>query len=299
MEKITDSLYFVSLDPPQAGFRRFLCSWIYKDTNAVILIDPGPAATIDALFAALNDLDIRQIDYVLLTHIHLDHAGGLGLLLERYADAKVLCHPKGMQHLIAPAKLWEASMKILREMAQVYGEPGPVAENRLFYQNRLRIDDLFVQVYETPGHAAHHLSFKIGEILFPGEAAGIFHPLADDIYLRIAAPAGFDLQDYRKSLGLLRSIGADIICYGHYGYSCEAQKLIGMASSQIELWTNTIERYAEEESPHFEDMVFKALVACDPGLSRFNRLPPDVQTREMFFLGNSLRGFKLSLNKNR
>jgi glyoxylase-like metal-dependent hydrolase (beta-lactamase superfamily II) len=298
IKPILDKLHLIPLDLPRAGFHHFLCAWLYRDTHAVILVDPGPRSTFPALLQALEELNIRHINHILLTHIHLDHAGGLGLLLERYPDARVICHPRGVPHLLNPLKLWESSLKVLFETAVLYGEPAPVPGNCLHDMSDLAMSKVAVDVYETPGHATHHLCYKIGDMLFSGEAAGIFYPMETDFYLRIASPPGFNLNDYKSSLGILRNIDASAICYSHWGLSFEYEKLLKMASAQTELWATVIAGCSALASPLFEEKVFSELLAHDPGLSGFNQLPDDVKEREIYFLGNSFRGIRMVLNKN-
>jgi glyoxylase-like metal-dependent hydrolase (beta-lactamase superfamily II) len=297
IEHIFDRLQLIPLNLPEEGFHHFLGAWLYKDDHTVMLVDPGPRSTMPALLQALEEMKIRHIDHILLTHIHLDHAGGLGLLLERYPAATAICHPKGIPHLLKPEKLWEASMKVLYETALLYGEPAPVPEKNLDYRRDFPAGDIAVAVYETPGHAPHHLCYRIGDMLFSGEAAGIFYPMENDLYLRIAAPPGFDLHDYRRSLGILRNIDASVLCYSHYGLSLEIDKLLDLASAQTELWATVIESCSSLASPRFEAKVFDALLAVDPGLSCFHLLPADVKKRETYFLNNSFRGFRIALNK--
>jgi glyoxylase-like metal-dependent hydrolase (beta-lactamase superfamily II) len=297
IKPVFDNLYLIPLNLPREGFHHFLCAWLYKDNHTVILVDPGPRSTIPVLLQALETMKIRHIDHILLTHIHLDHAGGLGLLLKRYPAATAICHPKGIPHLLEPAKLWDASRKILYETAVLYGEPAPVPEKNMNCRRDFPAGEITVEVYETPGHAPHHFCYRIGNMLFAGEAAGIFYPMENDLYLRIAAPPGFEINDYRKSLGLLRNVDASVLCYSHYGPSFEIQKLLDLASAQTELWATVIERCSASESPLFEEKVFDALLAVDPGLSCFHQLPADVKKRETYFLGNSFRGFRIALNK--
>jgi hypothetical protein len=87
-----------------------------------------------------------------------------------------------------------------------------------------------------------------------------------------------------------------MLCYSHYGLSFDIRKLLDLASAQTELWATVIERYSSLESPLFEEKVFDALLAVDPGLSCFHQLPADVKKRETYFLNNSFRGFGIALN---
>lgn len=282
---------------PREGFRDFIGTWIYSRGDAVILVDPGPRSTIPVLLKALEDINIGHLDYILLTHIHLDHAGGLGFLLRHYPEARAICHRKGISHLVEPAKLWEASKQVLGDIADLYGELDPVPEGNIEFKSDLWVGSIPVNVYETPGHAVHHLSFKIGDILFAGEALGIHYPLGKDMYLRIASPPGFDIRDYRRSLGLLKNLDIALLCFGHYGISWETEEIFRLASAQAELWSEIISRYSYLESPLFEEKVLDALLPVDPGLSCFPQLPDDIKKREIYFLGNSFKGFKVALSK--
>jgi len=297
IERKSDNLYLVPLNLPREGFHHFVCSWIYSCDEAVVLVDPGPRSTIPVLLEALEEMNIKQIDYILLTHIHLDHAGGLGLLLRHYQKAKVICHRKGIPHLVEPAKLWEASKKVLGDVADLYGTLDPVPEENIAFQSHVFIRDISIEVYETPGHASHHLAYKIGNMLFAGEALGIFYPLDEGIYVRIASPQGFDIHDHKRSLGILGDVDASFICFSHYGLSYEKDKICELLSAQTDLWMHIIGKHKSLASPLFEENVLASLLPADPGLSCFHHLPEDIQRRENYFLGNSFKGFKKALNK--
>ena len=297
IELISNNLYLVPLNLPREGFHHFICSWVYSHDDDVILVDPGPRSTIPVLLKALEEMKVGHIDYIILTHIHLDHAGGLGLLLKYYPEAKAICHRKGISHLVEPAKLWEASKKVLGDIADLYGELDPVPEADLEFRSNILAGNISITVYETPGHAPHHLSYKIGDMLFAGEALGIFCPMGKDIYLRIASPPGFDICDHKRSFGIISDLEASAICFGHYGLSYEKERIFDLVSIQTELWMDVIGKYGSLESALFEEKVLDTLLKSDPGLSCFHRLPDDIKKREIFFLGNSFRGFKIALNK--
>jgi len=297
IEHPLDNLYLIPLDLPREGFRHFISTWIHTPAGKVILIDPGPRTTIPALFTALEELHIDRLDLVLVTHIHLDHAGGLGELLKRYPETKVICHPRGIPHLVDPAKLWEASRKVLGDIADLYGELVPVPRGNIAFQREVAIGEITVTAIETPGHAPHHLCYRIGDVLFAGEAVGINYPLERSLYLRIASPPGFNLEEHKKTVALLSRIEAQVFCHGHYGLSTEIGPIFALAAAQAEIWAEIIAKYSRLESPRFEETVLAALLAVDPGLSAFSQLPEDIRRRETVFFTNSFLGFRMALSK--
>ena len=103
----------IDLDIPSLGYTKFISAWLYKGEGGSFLVDPGPARTIPALLDGLTRHGVTRLDLILLTHIHMDHAGGIGDLAEKFPDAKVVCHEKAVRHLLYPVKLWEGSLKVL------------------------------------------------------------------------------------------------------------------------------------------------------------------------------------------
>ena len=287
-----ENLFLVDLDLPREGFRRFISSWVYRPDDLTILVDPGPRASIPVLASALETLGIGRIDYILLTHIHVDHAGGAGLLLERYSSAQVLCHPQGIRHMIDPAKLWEGSRKVLAEIADLYGEIAPVAAGNIGYRKRIEAGGLLIDAFETPGHASHHLCFRIGGVLFAGEVAGITYPLDGGLYLRQATPPPFSYDIYRSSIKLAAASEASLICFGHWGCRRDGAKIFSLALEQLDAWLAIVGRHLERGSDPCEDAVFADFLAHDRALLLYPDLPADVRARERYFTGNSIRGIR-------
>src|SRR5690606_16752620 len=139
----------IDLDQPSLeGFRQFISAWLVRGEKGTFLVDPGPLSTIPRLLADLGRLGVKRLDYVLLTHIHIDHAGGAGALLAAYPGARVICHPEGSGHLVNPERLWQGSRKVLGPLAEAYGEIVPVPEQRLGVAEE--IDAIGVRVFPTP-----------------------------------------------------------------------------------------------------------------------------------------------------
>ncbi|HET6489877.1 MAG TPA: MBL fold metallo-hydrolase [Syntrophales bacterium] len=286
-------LHMVDLPLPLTGFRHFVASWLYTGSDATVLVDPGPASAIPALLAALERRGVKAVDFILLTHVHIDHSGGVGHLLLSYPEARVICHPRGSRHLIEPEKVWNVSLRNLGEIAQMYGKPEPVPADRIGFEESVRIGRLSIESIETPGHAPHHLAFLLDGALFTGEAAGIFFPLADAFYLRVGCPpGGFDYPAYRRSLERMRSVEASLLCFGHYGYARDVRGILDLARDQLDLWMSVAQKHAGEPEGIFEEKTRAELLATDPGIARFPDLPDDVRTREHWHLLHSIAGFR-------
>lgn len=182
--RLSDNLTQLDLVPlGLEGFEHFISSYVFKDDATTFLIDIGPASTAPDLLYALQTLNVPWVDYILLTHIHLDHAGAAGHLAQAFPQAKIVCHPMGLKHLHAPQKLWQSSLSVLKDFAVAYHEPQGVPLEQL-----VSVDDFdhsAISSIKTPGHAPHHVSYVHEECLFIGEAAGVFFNLADG-YLRPA-----------------------------------------------------------------------------------------------------------------
>ena len=276
-----------------------------------ILVDPGPACGIPSLLRCLRSLEVRRIDYVLLTHVHIDHAGGIAELASSYPALKVVAHDCGRPHLLDPSRLWEGSLQTLGEVAEAFGPISPLLESNLMPQGR-GVDG--VEVIDTPGHAPHNQSylFKVGEkdVLFAGEAAGVyFH--AD--YLRPATPPRFFYEVTQGSIQKLSALeGVSLACYGHYGCSADVAHLLKAESEQLSLWLHTVREVAakagvvgsvgSEASADSEDLVdacLDRLFEVDPHLAEFASLPPDIREREVFYLRSSIKGFLAYLSPSK
>lgn len=285
-----ENLFIVDLDQPLDGFRNFLSSWIYRKNDTTVVVDPGPRSTIPVVVDALKHMGIKHIDYLLLTHIHIDHAGGAGLLVQHFPDTKVICHPKGIRHMVDPTKLWEGSRAFLGKVAEVYGEIAAIPEKNITYENPIQIGDEVITVYETPGHALNHLCYQIGDILFLGEVTGINYPLEEGLYLRIATPPPFIYEVYRESLEKVASLQVSRVCFGHYGYREDVKNVFDTGLDQLENWMATVEKYYRAGHEFDEEKMYQDLLESDRGLALYSKLPIDVQSREKIFSLNSIRG---------
>ena len=287
IREFKEGLYLIELRPEFKGFSQFLGAWLYRYRGWTLLIDPGPASTVSELKDSLKDLGINKVDLILLTHIHLDHAGCVGHLSSAFRDSKILCHPKARQHLIDPARLWKGSKLVLKEIADAYEPPLGVEESRIVTELPSEMEALII---DTPGHAPHHLSFKIGEVLFVGEALGVHLKIHGKRYMRVATPPRFIYETYRDSILRLKALKAEYVAFGHFGISEFKISLFEDAISQIDLWVKVIGENRELiEKGNYSEMINR-LLGSDPYLYLYNKMDRDTKEREDFFIKNSMDG---------
>lgn len=289
---VADHLYLIQLPVPIAGFEGFVTAWVYTG-GPVALIDVGPSSCKDSLLAALNDIGVRHLDWILLTHIHIDHSGAIGDIARVFPTTPVVCHRKAAEHLIEPQRLWEGSLKTLGDVAQRYGPITAVPEAQVLTVDRLNTPGIVA--VDTPGHAAHHCSYMLGDLLFAGEAGGVCLAVEQKrYYLRPATPPRFIMEIYLASIDRLIALEPQKICYGHVGMHPDAAAMLHAHSDQLQRWHQMVKPWYEADPAANDDTLSACLdflLKNDPQLSAFSRLPPNDRDRETFFLRNSLKGY--------
>jgi glyoxylase-like metal-dependent hydrolase (beta-lactamase superfamily II) len=283
-----DACQLIEIKQAMPGFDHFIGSWLYTG-DIHLVVDVGPASSVTNLIETLTDMGIDRVDYVLITHIHIDHGGGLAKFLEHFPMAQAVCHEKGKRHIVDPSKLWEGSQKMLGEVALAYGRPRPVPQERCLAHTEARIKEL--RVIETPGHAAHHLSFSYGGNLFAGEAAGNYYATMGTDYLRPATPPRFFLEVFLDSLDKLMALEDQHMCYAHCGDAPGSHAMLERFRAQIFRWKAVVEK---EMLGGHDDVVTRCvetLLEKDPDLKAFQLMAPDTQDRERIFMRNSVKGY--------
>jgi glyoxylase-like metal-dependent hydrolase (beta-lactamase superfamily II) len=287
---VADGVFQITLTPPLDGFTDFINAWVVTGRPS-FLVDVGPGSTAAQLVHALDNLVIARLDYILLTHIHLDHAGAAGAISRRFPEARVVCHAKGIPHLVDPRQLWEGSRKVLGPVAEGYGPLDPIPAERFIAAQEFRSDGITALL--TPGHAAHHVSFWTDRGLFAGETCGVHYKLgADRDYLRPATPPRFFMNVALASIDALIAHGPARMMVGHFGAVEDGLGLLNRHRRQLLFWekwlAQKVERYAAAETL---EACADGLLAQDPCLAAFNAFPPPAQRRERYFLKNSINGF--------
>lgn len=276
--------------PEIEGFRRFIGAWIVETSDGIIVVDPGPYTTIPILVHELESRGVQKLAAILLTHIHVDHAGGTGALLEKFSGVPVVVHSRVHKHLADPTELTRGSIKVLGEtLMAAYGPIPPVSAELL-----VAAETSSWGAIPTPGHSSDHVSYIIGDTIFTGEALGNTTPDSSGFYLRPATPPRFFFDTYTSSIRALeKRINSQKIvryCFAHFGMREESadqgSRLPELSLDQISLWVDTVRANAEEP---IENIV-EHLLEVDSHFAPYRTLPSDIQSREMIFVGNSIRG---------
>lgn len=290
-------LTLIELKPHFQGHEKFFSPWIYRG-NITYVVDVGPASCSEQLVSALNTMGVDTIDYVFLTHIHIDHAGGLPRVLSAYPQAKVVCHDQAVKHLTDPSRLMEASQQVLGALAEMYGKMLPVPRERIIPHSRWADDTM--KIVGTPGHAPHHLSFLHDGMVFIGEAAGMYHSLLDGTeYHRPATPARFFFDKALASVERLLDLGDFRICYAHYGMLPSSQKALGRFKKQLMKWQEIACRILKTcNGLNTEEYMIQTLLREDANLQGLQHMDEETRAREFEFMHNSVKGFLSSTQEN-
>ncbi len=194
-------------------------------SGGVVLVDCGPASTLEGLRRALeaHGLSLEAVTHVLLTHIHLDHAGAAGILAQR--GARIYVHPVGAPHLIQPEKLLNSARRLYADRLEaLWGEFRPVPASTLAAVQDgevLTIGELSLRALHTPGHAEHHLAYLFEDVCFAGDLGGVRQP--GPLYLRLPfVPPETHLEKWRTSVQRLRETGVRRVAVSHFGLYADA-----------------------------------------------------------------------------
>jgi glyoxylase-like metal-dependent hydrolase (beta-lactamase superfamily II) len=245
VEHLTDGVYrlegWVSvIDTPFAVY-------FIKDGEGAI-VEPGPAVFVSDIQEAAKELGILSPKYIIPTHIHLDHAGGVGRLAEIFPDARIVVNRQGAKHIVEPSRLIKSTrMAFGNDFEVAFGPILPVPESRLKIVRdgqRLQVGSRELLIIHTPGHDVHHIAIfdtKTGG-LFSGESLGLIYAPGYPP-LPAAAPPGFDMELYLKDMENLKTLKPSFIFYSHGTIAHEPEKLIEVIIENTMLLGAFIQRH--------------------------------------------------------
>lgn len=264
----------ITIDLNFQGKTQSIASYLIKHSDGAVLVESGPGSSLPALEAALakEGLSPRNITHILLTHIHLDHAGAAGWLSRH--GAQIYVHPNGAPHLLNPEKLIASATRIYGDkMGTLWGEFLPVEQNQLNIPQdaeEIVIGSLRFLPVNTPGHAEHHYSYIFEDVCFSGDVGGVRIP--GYAYLRAPMPPPeLHFGRWRESLARLRSLKFARIAPTHFGIFEDAAWQIDELDktlASMETWLEGVmvsDPSIEELRGHFTDWMNNE--ALEKGLS--------------------------------
>lgn len=229
------------------GRPRFDAAYLLVDGERAAFIDTGTNFSVPRLLETLAAMGLAPaaVDYVIPTHVHLDHAGGAGLLMRELPQATLICHPRGLRHLVDPSQLWAGASAVYgaEVMARDYGELVPVPAERARPSEdgmRLQLGGRELRLIDTPGHARHHHCIwdPVSRGWFTGDTFGLSYREFDvdgrPWALPTSTPVQFDPIALKASLARLLEAGPQCMYLTHFGRVREVPRLAALLAELVD-----------------------------------------------------------------
>ncbi len=233
MKEVAEKIY--RLEIPIPIMNSVFGVYLIKESNG-ILIEPGPSIAVPYIQEGMKALGMRDLAYIIPTHMHVDHAGSIGTLAHLFPGAKVLVHPQGAKHALDPSRLIESTRIVWG--VDFESDLGPIvpvskAQIRVPENNEVvTVNGRELQIIFAPGHAPHQMVIFDRSVkgIFCGDALGLLAQSANPFPLPNTAPPGFDQDIYLQTMQKLRNLKPRILFYSHGGVVEEPDGLISMAA---------------------------------------------------------------------
>ena len=244
------------------GVPEIIATAVLHGSAGVALIDPGPSTTVEGLKQSLRrkGISLDDVRQILLTHIHLDHAGATGSLVRENPRIDVFVHERGAPHMIEPSKLLASAGRLYgADMNRLWGDFLPVPADRvriLKGEERITAGGRELEVAYTPGHASHHVAYfdPSSRVAFVGDTAGIRRPDRDYI-MPPTPPPDIDLDAWRVSEDRILSWDPDTLFLTHFGPFHGARIHFQEMTERLEGWSRIVRRLLADASLDDEQRV--------------------------------------------
>jgi len=243
------------------------------------LVDSGPPSSANVVLDGIRKVGVRpeDINYIIVTHIHLDHAGGAGVLLKDMLQAQVVVHHKGARHLLKLAELVESTIKTVgTEIISQWGEVVPVEPERVQVVHDNDViqlsEEQVLDFIDAPGHAPHELCIyeRRNGGIFTGEALGLYFD-DDKVLLPCHPPPSFDLEACIKTIQRLMTLNANRLYFAHFGVTDRVEEILQLAIDKVQIYGNIVAEAMKENA--LDDITERVLAQVTPELELMRRTP--------------------------
>jgi glyoxylase-like metal-dependent hydrolase (beta-lactamase superfamily II) len=242
------------IDVRHLGRERVIGCWQVGD----VLVDPGPTSCLPTLLAALGEQRPRAL---LLTHIHLDHAGASGSLVRRWPELEVYVHERGAGHMVDPSRLVDSASRLYGDdMERLWGEMLPVPEPNLRVLSGGETLEGGFEVAYTPGHASHHVSYLRDGTAFAGDVAGVRIP-PSQVTIPPTPPPDIDVEAWHESIDLIRSWKPRRLAMTHFGDTEDVERHLAELGERLDRWAEVVRL---QDRDVFLDVVRSEILSGDP-----------------------------------
>ncbi|MGF2615460.1 MBL fold metallo-hydrolase [Rossellomorea vietnamensis] len=232
-------------------------AFVIKEDELTI-VETSASPSIPHLLKGLEQMGIslERIKNIIVTHIHLDHAGGAGLFLEKCPNASIIVHEKGARHLISPDRLEAGARQVYGgDFDRLFHPIIPVPPEKVIikkHNEQLQLSkDSTLTFYDTPGHSRHHFSIydEKSKGIFTGDTAGINYGYiieGEALYLPSTSPNQFNPDEMMQSLNLYSGMDLKNIYFGHFGISTEPEKVLTEVKNWLRIFVETAYHILQE-----------------------------------------------------
>jgi len=247
------------LDLRHLGHERVIGSYLLETEDGLALQDCGPSTCIPELKARLAErgLELQDVRHLLLSHIHLDHAGAAGALVREHPGLQVHVSEIGAPHLVDPSRLEASARRLYRDdFDRLWGELAPVPEENV---HRVGAETLGLATFPSPGHARHHVCYLAPDgTLYAGDAAGVrIRP--SEFVLPPTPPPEVDLEAWERTLDEIAARKPERLALIHFGVFEDVERHLGELRERLRAWAERVRDGASEEE--FERLAVADLAA--------------------------------------
>lgn len=271
------------IDTRQSGYAGITAAYLITGQRPC-LIETGTATSAATVIKALHQLGLSPADLasVVVSHIHLDHAGGAGHLTQAFPRAHLYVHERGARHLVDPTKLIASARRVFGDAMELLGEILPTPAERVHaLEEGMRIDlgaGRFLESFAAPGHASHHIGLidpSVGD-LYVGDAAGVYIPETGDVR-PATAPPEFDFTAAQQTLARFRERAPERLLFSHYGPVRDVPNILDRSEDELQRLIADV-REAREHGHDLDHAVAMIVERTNERLTALAAMP-EVQER--------------------